>query len=335
MTQTLKLKPDDPRLRWYGAASVEVTPEYVMPWRLPYKEAPLWYEHLQERASTTAGIRLAFRTDATSVSGHINVLPDQWYLDLVVDDEFITSSPLADVDGFRFGGLAPGWKTIELWLPQRRTFQLRDLTLTGEGDVHIEPWEDTRPKWVTYGSSITHCREAYSPVRTWPAVVARKAGYNLTCLGYGGNEQLDVVVARMMRDLPADFISTKTGINMMGGSMGMRTFRSAFIGFVQIVREGHPNTPFAAISPIVSPDREKTPNMHGITLEWMRDEIREGVEIMRAHGDAAIHYVDGLELFGHEDAYMLPDGVHPSPDGYCIMGERFYEKVAKPIFGAR
>ena len=49
----------------------------------------------------------------------------------------------------------------------------------------FESYEDARPKWVTYGSSITHCRTAESPSQTWPGVAARQSGLNLTCLGYG------------------------------------------------------------------------------------------------------------------------------------------------------
>ena len=68
------------------------------------------------------------------------------------------------------------------------------------------------------------------------------------------------MIARMIRDLPADFLSMKVGINIQGGNtLNERTFRAAIIGFVQIVREKHPDTPFAVISPIYSPPRETTP----------------------------------------------------------------------------
>ena len=43
----------------------------------------------------------------------------------------------------------------------------------------------------------------------------------------------------------------------------------------------------------------------------------------RDDGASNLHYLDGLELFGEENA----DDLHPSGDGYVRMGERFYEKV--------
>ena len=94
---------------------------------------------------------------------------------------------------------------IELWLPQFGSFQLRNLEI--DDGATLQPFADARPQWVTYGSSITQCRTAASPTQTWPAIVARQHGLNLTCLGYGGQCHLDAMVARMIRDLPADYIA--------------------------------------------------------------------------------------------------------------------------------
>ena len=105
---------------------------------------------------------------------------------------------------------------------------------------------------------------------------------DLTCLGYGGNCHLEPMIARMIRELPADFLSMKVGINIYGSdSLNVRTFQSAIIGFVKIVREKHPDTPFVVISPIFSPPRETTPNAVGFTLEDMRQEVAEAVQVLR------------------------------------------------------
>jgi lysophospholipase L1-like esterase len=47
------------------------------------------------------------------------------------------------------------------------------------------------------------------------------------------------------------------------------------------------------------------------------------VGVRRALGDAHLHYVNGLDLFGSADAGDLPDDLHPNPAGYRRMGERF------------
>ena len=56
------------------------------------------------------------------------------------------------------------------------------------------------------------------------------------------------------------------------------------------------------------------------------------VERRRADGDPALHYVDGLTLFGPDDAADLPDDLHPNAAGYQRMGERF-APVLKEIVG--
>ena len=71
----------------------------------------------------------------------------------------------------------------------------------------------------------------------------------------------------MIRELPANYLSLKLGINVHNAaSMNIRTFRPAVIGFVHIVREKHPDTPLVVISPIFSPPRETTPNAAESTL---------------------------------------------------------------------
>ena len=336
----LQIRPDDPRITWQGAISFQHTDQWIMPWRIPYDDRALFPPSaLRERASMPAGVRLAFQSDTQMVAGHVETkveptvdpIGEPGRIDLYCDGQFHGSLELAEQETFKFQGLPPGEKLIELWLPQYGQFRLRGLELTS-GSA-LAPYEDPRPRWVTYGSSITHCRAAESPSQTWPAITARKHGLNLTCLGYGGNCHLEPMVARLIRDLPADFLSMKVGINIYGsGSLNARTFIPAIIGFVQIIREKHPDTPFAVISPIFSPPRESTPNAVGFTLAAMREEVAEAVQIMKGRGDRNIHYIDGLTLFGADLAGLLPDELHPNAEGYRIMGQNFLENVAAPLF---
>ena len=74
------------------------------------------------------------------------------------------------------------------------------------------------------------------------------------------------MVGRMIRDLPADLIGLKLGINMMSGSCNDRTFRAAAIGLIQTIRDGHADTPMAVVSPIYNAPREQTPNPVGMSV---------------------------------------------------------------------
>ena len=92
-----------------------------------------------------------------------------------------------------FDDLPAGDKIVEIWLSQEVPVALKTAL---EGDEACRQANDTRPRWVTYGSSLTHCGRAHSPARTYSA---------------------------------------------------------AIVGLVQIIRDKHPDTPMALVSPRASP----------------------------------------------------------------------------------
>lgn len=327
----MHLNPNHPSLNWQGTVSLQETAEWTMPWRTPHAEHVLFPEPLLERSAMPAGVRISFSSDTTRVAGSIVPQHDVGKLELCCDGEFIDATDLAGRDTFAFEELASEMKLIELWLPQYGVFQLRNLEI--DDGATLEPFIDERPRWITYGSSITQCRQAASPTQTWPAIVARGCCFNLSCLGYGGQCHLDAMVARMIRELPADYISMCLGINIQGAaSLGPRAFRPAIIGAVQIIREKHPDIPLVLMSPIYSPPREEKPNAVGFHLQGMREEVQAAAEALRAHGDKRIHYVNGLDVFGADLAHLLPDDLHPNAEGYRAMGQNFITEVANKFF---
>ncbi|MGN6359128.1 MAG: GDSL-type esterase/lipase family protein [Thermomicrobiales bacterium] len=328
--QTLRL--DDPRLAWPGAISLQRTAEWVQPWRLPHDRLGLFPpDLLRERAAMPAGVRLAFRSDATALAGTIVPQVELAPLDLCCDGALLCSLDIAGQERFAFTGLPAGDKLIELWLPQFGAFRLRSLALNA--GATLAPATEQQPRWLTYGSSITQCRAAASPARTWPAIVARTRGYDLTCLGYGGQCHLDPLIAKLIRDRPADYLSLCVGINIYGsGSFNARSFGPAIIGFVQTIREGHPETPLVVQSPIFSPPRETTPNAAGFTLQAMREEVAAAVAALQAAGDQHVYYVDGLTILGADQAHRLPDDLHPDAEGYALMAGNFLREVAQKYF---
>lgn len=243
-------------------------------------------------------------------------------------------------------------KTVELWLPHNEVIELIAL----RADAPASPDTTERARWVHHGSSISHGSNATDPSSTWPVVAARRAGPDLRNLGVGGSAQVDPFMARVIRDTPADVISVKLGINVINAdAMRLRAFVPAVHGFLDTIRDGHPDTPLHLVTPIWCGIHENTPGPGGVdpasfatgqlqflatgtegdtamgrlTLAVVRDALRE----VHAHrDDPHLHLVDGLALYGEADAARLPlpDGLHPGPEAHQLIGERF----AARVFGA-
>lgn len=320
-----------------GAVSVDSADAWFQPWRLPIDEHDLFnIDGGLSAASHTSGVRLRFRTASRQVTMEIEP-GDGGAFDLVVDNTILQTVRLEEGAGevafdISQADLPDGPVVMELWLSQTRPVRIR--TLGVEEGCALETAPDDRKRWVTYGSSITHCGAAHSPAQTWPGTAARLCDLHLTSLGFGGQCHIDGMVGKMIRDLPADVITLKLGINVQGGStLGPRTFRPAIINLVRTIREGHPDIPIGVISPIISPPREKTPNAVGYTLELMREHLADAVERLRAAGDDRLVYFNGLDLFGPELLEFLPDDLHPDGEGYIRMGRNAAEKVLSRLLG--
>ena len=311
-----------------GALALSREDDGLRPWRLPVEAALLFPspdDGLIARSGSPSGVRLRFATDSPRVAVKLraDAPPEEpAVVDLTRDEAIVGSAPAGPGSTILTFDVGPaGESTYELWLPQFHPVAVEWMEIEDGSTIAIPA--DDRPRWTAYGSSITMCRQAHSPARTWPAVAARRLGLNLTSMGYGGQCHLDPMVARAIRDRPADLITLKLGINVYGGStLNARTYPAAVVGLVQTIRDVHRTTPIGVVTSIVSPARERTPNAVGCTLEDYREMTRDAVRRLQESGDASLELFEGTSLFSDADAEHLPDGLHPDGDGYQLMGER-------------
>ena len=369
---SIDLRTVDPRVRLAGIADLTTMERGALTERLPaWARAQLVDPAIGFVSSMPSGGRLEFVIDSTSIVleavftrlEYGGITPHTATIDLVVDGELVASEALTDTDVIRFPdrtsmefemvhidpsvirfeGLAAGRKHVEIWLPQNASTMLRELRLDDGASIEGPPSSERR-RWVHYGSSISHCMEAEHPTGAWPAVAARAGDVDLYSLGLAGQCHLDQFTARTIRDLPADLISLKLGINLVNAdSMRERAFVPAVHGLLDTIRDGHPEASIVVISPIICPAGEDHPGPTlptadgGFAVVERSDElmvgalslvrIRELLELVVAqrqmNGDANLHYLHGHELFGPDDVDDLPDGLHPNSAGYRWMGERF------------
>ncbi|MFO6453506.1 MULTISPECIES: GDSL-type esterase/lipase family protein [unclassified Aeromicrobium] len=367
-----------------GAVELERTASGVQPHRLPaWARRQLPDPQLLMAEAQPSGVRLVMRTTATTIElttrptrvGYVGApaRPAGVY-ELVVDGEpfgrgSVDGGDLLMIDmtaGGRevtrgapgtiaFRGLPARPKTVELWLPHNELTEVVSL----RADAPVETaGASGRRVWLHHGSSISHGSNALTPTGTWPAIAASSAGVDLVNLGFGGSALLDPATARTMRDQPADVISVKLGINIVNADlMRVRGFVAAVHGFLDTIREGHPDAPLLVVSPILCPIHEDTPGpglpdpstlgtdavrfmatgdpadvaMGRLTLRVIREQLRQIVEARRAD-DPHLHLLSGLDLYGEEDfeAHPLPDALHPSAATHRLMGERFARLALAP-----
>lgn len=363
----------------HGAVEVEQTPAGLLPHRLPgWARAEHDDAQLAMAESQPSGVRLVFETRATAlellavatkrVYSGMPPRPDGVY-ELLVDGRLfhratIHAGSLMKIDPSSgsttfhpgtaqpmfFNGLPAGLKRIEIWLPHDEMSELVALY----SDAALVPIAaSVKRRWVHHGSSISQGSNTAHPTGTWPAVAATRAGVNLLNLGFGGSALLDPLVARTIRDLPADLISIKIGINLVNRDLlRLRTLGPAVHGFLDTIRDGHSNVPLVVVSPIFCPIHENVPGptmfdttalMEGrvqfqaaggadevrqgkLTLSVIREQLRAIVE-ERKQRDPHLHYVDGCALYGPGDQLRLPlpDNLHPDEATHRLIGERFAE----------
>lgn len=366
----------EPLLR--GHLEIERTERGLRPHRLPIRarrQCP--NPQLMMVESQPAGVRLSFRTAATSVDLDVVATkreyvgtprrPDGVY-DLVVDDQLVGTDSVLDGDlvsidltsgrhetrsgpvtTVSFHGLAAHEKDVTIWLPHDETTELVAL----HTDAPAAPVPTDRHTWLHHGSSISQGSNAHRPTATWPVVAARRGGVNLVNLGLGGSALLDPFIARTMRDLDASVISVEIGINLVNTDlMRRRAFGPAVHGFIDTIRDRHPDTPMVLISPLLCPIHENTPGPAALdpeamsrglvqfvatgdpmqvaagrlTLSVIREDLKQVVD---QRLDPNLHLIDGRELYGEIDhaENPLPDGLHPDEATHQLVGQRFAERV--------
>ncbi|WP_329793946.1 SGNH/GDSL hydrolase family protein [Lentzea sp. DG1S-22] len=360
-----------------GAAELERTSRGVRPHRLPtWVRTRFPDPQLLGAESRPAGVRLVFATKATTIEldlhttyvSYTGVSRPRGYVDLVVNGDRVASGQVGGGDRIeidpetgatrlhagvpcttRFSDLGTDEKHVELWLPHNETVDLRALRT----DEPVTPLTSARRIWLHHGSSISHGSNATTPTRTWPAVASRLGDVELHSLGFGGSALVDPFVARVMRDSPADLISVKLGINVVNFDvMRLRAFVPAVHGFLDTIRDGHPETPLVLMSPIFCGAYEDTPGPgrmdldgrggvrfsatgpHGPAPQLTLRVVREALESLagRREEDPNLHHLDGTRLYGEQDAaeHPLPDALHPDTAAHELIGERFARYAFAP-----
>ena len=207
-------------------------------------------------------------------------------------------------------GAGPADDPAIIYLPEGMRPALLDVAGLG-GEIEPAPLQ---PRWLCYGDSIAEGWLASRAAFAWPAIAGREQRLDVFNFGYAGSARGEIVSAEHIAELDAAVISITHGTNCwqrIPHSIGM--FREITDAFLNVVRQGHPETPILVASPILRSDAEETPNRLGATLVDLRKSMEEVVAHRIDDGDDRIRFIDGLPIVSES---QLSDGIHPNDDGH-------------------
>jgi lysophospholipase L1-like esterase len=202
-----------------------------------------------------------------------------------------------------------------VYIPEGMRPTIKDVTGVG-GEIEPAPLQ---PRWICYGDSVAEGWLASAPALAWPAIAGRERSLDAVNMGYAGAGRGEIVTAEHIAELAAAVISVTHGTNCWTRvPFSVDLFRDQLTAFLDIVRQGHPETPILVSSPIVRPDAEETPNRLGATLADLRATMEEVVQKRIDDGDGRMRLVPGRHLVTEE---QLADEIHPNDDGQRAIAE--------------
>lgn len=292
----------------------------------------------------SSGIRLAFRTDSSTVSlkgilksgtsrsyaslevfkdkrlvgaydnySHMT-LPKQ-YTELPCDlGELECSFSLGDGEGL-----------VEIYLPWSVRLELDFISL--DDGASLTPVKRDK-LLLAYGDSITQGYDALKVSRRYSSRLAELLGADEHNKAIGGEIFFPSLARSADRSLEPDFITVAYGTNDWCSRRSLELFRQEVREFFEGIRAAYPDVPIFALMPIWRKDeREFKPSKLKLgSLEGLTELIREST----AH-IPSLYVIHGYDAVPHSEDYFADLVLHPNDEGYSYQARAFYDRIKSYI----
>jgi lysophospholipase L1-like esterase len=98
--------------------------------------------------------------------------------------------------------------------------------------------------------------------------------------------------------------------------------------FLDVVRQGHPETPVVVGSPVLRGDAEEKRNRLGATLRDIRGAIEDVVRERIDDGDKRMRLIEGAGIL---DETLFLDGIHPNDAGHRAIAATIGPVLAEMV----
>lgn len=325
-----------------GAVRFEENEEGIKLYRYTREQEKLYKDTNIEfyyKSQQTAGVKLVFRTNSTSLRLKTKIIlkPDalqrsrQYFsFDVFVNgeavgyidsydnienmDDYISAKMLRE-DYEKEFQLGEGEKLVHIYLPWGVQPVIKEISL--DDGAFAEPVK-AKKTLLAFGDSIT---QGYDAMRSSNSYVARLARYleaDETNKAIGG-ECIFPALAETKEDFEPDYITVAFGTNDWS-KKSRDVFQVNSKAFYQTLRKNYPNTPIYAITPIWRADGQKEVEF-GL-FEDVEKDIREAVK-----GIDNLTVIRGYDLVPKDTSYFADLRLHPNDKGF----EEYFENLKKEI----
>lgn len=318
LAEIITIKPNDPRIHYYGFANLKVSSTGAVSDRMVL-DSPF-------RTDNPAA-RIQFDTDASQVDLVLSYVRK----DAVAGRTHWSSEGMVAVDGtdaLRIGRIKgssgpqvttvrlgqQGRRLIDITLPYADSVTFLGLGLPKGAELYVIPRESMK-RYVAYGDSITQGFQAGNPVETYPVMLARARKWELINMGFGSRKATQPDGAVLGR-LKPDVLTILIGVNDCLQKKPLDRFAADVAGLLAEFRRALPKTPVYLITPLSVGEPARWPGID--QLDAYRMVIQEATG---KRADPHLKLIDGRELID-ADAKLFGDGLHPNADGFRMIAAR-------------
>ena len=287
-----------------------------------------------KKVFATAGVRLEFSTNSTSLFLKTNVRPASSRR-FCAHDIFCNGKLIGQL-GASFNNFAPdvepaeisgkfylgeGEKNVCIYFPWSFASEICELSL--DDGSFVAPTEKSI-NMIMFGDSITHGYDALLPSNSYASRVADMLDANAINKGIGG-EVFWPELADMTDDITPDIITVAYGTNDWGGGCSSKEeFEQHCKAFYENLSKAYPHAKIFALSPIWRVDCQN-PSKVG-DFKYVHDYF----DTLAAEIDNVIHL--NAYDFGPHDVLMMGDRfVHPNDEGFEYYANALFAEIKKNI----
>jgi len=319
----ITVKPNDPRIHYYGFANLKVSSTGAAGDRMisgsPYRmDNPGALIRFETNASEVSVALSYARADAfpgrTSWAGECMVSVE--FANALIIDRFKGSSG-PQITKLQMGEITR--RTIEIMLPYGDTVSFLGIGLP-KGAELFQIKRDTLPRYVAYGDSITQGFRATNPTETYPVRLARAKKWELFNMGFG-SRRTTIPDGAVLARLKPDIVTMMIGVNDCLDAKPVERYAASASGLLAEFRRAMPKTPVFFITPLPVAEPAKWKNSD--KLDAYRSAATESLTKLN---DPNLHIIDGTTLIDATPA-LFADGLHPNAGGFAMIAKNLEQQI--------